>query len=128
MLTRAEQETIRRGVIAALAAVSEADHDGPIGMFKEGRAATKALKELPEPLRAAVLSDPTGPEADPDPTTDSLETDLQAALDVVRDRTPEAAGTFCSVVSSACAAVAAASHGVSPSEAAALERIRAVLG
>ncbi len=126
MLTRDEQDTIRRGVIAALAAISEADHDGPIGMFKEGRAATRALKELPEPLRTAVLSDATSPDVADDPA-DSLEGDLHAALDVVRTRTPEFSGAFCSVVYTACSAVAAASHGVSPRERAALDRVRAVL-
>lgn len=126
-LTDNDREIIRTGVMSALAHVAESQEDGFIAMIKEGRAGTRALKDLPEPLREAVLGDFSTPEDYTDPETDDMQGYVRRARDVVAARTPALTEEFCRVVVDACQAVAEAAKGVSDDERRAVEEVRAAL-
>ncbi|MCA0438355.1 MAG: hypothetical protein M9891_17355 [Austwickia sp.] len=127
-LTLVEREIVRNGVMNAVGEVAEADEDGFFGMIKEGRAGTKALRELPQPLLDAVTGDFNTPDDYQDPADESMEGYLRAALAVVDARTPQLRDEFARVVLDTCRAVADAAKGTSPREEAVLARIAAVLG
>ncbi len=117
-----ESDTIRAGVLGAIALVSRAD-SGFLASLRESLAAGRALTELPEELRDtfAEFDVPTlvpGEEL----------TTLSRALAIVDARDPEAARSLRAVVLEACEEAAAAAGGVSDAEQAALTQVRQVVG
>lgn len=126
--TQVEAFTINNGVMNVLGEVSDADQEGLLAMFKEGRAGTKALRDLPEPLRSVVLDqDIIEPDGYVHPAGEDMEGYVAAAIAVIDARTPQLRAEFARVLQAAARAVAEAAKGVSASEQAVLDRLAAAL-
>lgn len=123
-----QREQIRNAAMNAVGHVSDAEEEGFWAQIKEGRAGTKALKSLPEPLHDAVLGDFNTPRGYEHPAEGSVGAYLRDGLAAVEAACPELLEEFKAVVMQACEDVAAAAKGVSANERAALAEIRTELG
>ena len=127
-LSDIQREQIRSAAMNAVSHVSDAEQEGFFARIKEGRAGTKALEALPEPLRDAVLGDYNTPDAYEFPADDTVQAYIRDGLTAVQTACPELLDQFKRVVMQACDEVAAAAKGVSDNERAALAEVRAALG
>lgn len=126
--TDAEKDTIRGGVMGALALVSQAD-PGFFDVFKESKAAAESLKEAPEDIRGLVTG---GLQLPPQaPSKEELRTKVLTRLSEamqVASKDPGTASSLRQFVLSACQHVAEASKGVSPEEQGIVNEIASAMG
>lgn len=120
--TEQESDTIRAGVLGAIALVSRAD-PGFLAALRESMAAGKALQGVPEELRR-IFAEFDVPSMKPGEEL----TTLSRALAIVDGKDPGAAQALRRVVVDACQQAADAAGGVSDSEQAALSQVRQVVG
>lgn len=120
--TEHEADTIRAGVLGAIALVSRSD-PGFLAAFRESAAGARVLGGLPEDLRRVVAKFDL-----PDSTSGEELTRLSEGLAIVDAKDPESATALRAVVLEACEAVAESAKGVSDTESAALDQVKGVVG
>ena len=120
--TEQESDTIRAGVLGAIAFVSRAD-SGFLSSLRESLAAGKALADLPEELR-----DVFGGFDLPTLTPGEELTTLSRALAIVDAKDRAAAQQLRGVVREACEQAAAAAGGTSDAERAARTQVERIVG
>lgn len=117
-----ESDTIRAGVLGAIALVSRADA-GMLAALRESMAAGRVLADLPEELRGIFG------EFDVPPLAPGEElTALSRGLAIVEEKDPVAAQALRDVVLEACERTAEAAGGISDAERAVLTQVRQVAG
>ena len=126
--TEQDKGVVRDAALGAMALVSRAD-PGFFAMFKESVAGSKALAAAPAGLRELFAAGglPTPPTGSPEQMAATVRQQLHAALDLLRAKVPEQVEPFRAVVLEACDAVAQASKGVAPAEAAVIDQVRTAL-
>ncbi|TDC77534.1 hypothetical protein E1193_22345 [Micromonospora sp. KC606] len=127
-LTDEELSILKTGAFGAVFLVSNAD-SGIFAMIRESFAASGVLGEASGVLRQALTTGPL-PRL-PQGSTPAVEVAvlpaLSRAVEVLRVKSPEEVAVYREVVLAAAARVARAHGGVTPGEAAAIERIRKAL-
>lgn len=125
--TDQDKDTVRKGVFGALAYVSAAD-PGFFAAFSESAAGAHVLSRAPQEVQQLLAGGLVLPDAhDPRGFTASAVPNLQAALQLVRAKNPQAAQSLREVVLTACQEVANASKGVSPAEQEAVAQVQQAL-
>ncbi|RIV40609.1 hypothetical protein D2L64_02990 [Micromonospora radicis] len=128
-LTDEELSTLKTGAFGAVFMVSNAD-PGVLAMFRESFAAAGAIAEASGVVKEALSGGPL-PEL---PRDSALEVEsvvlpaLRRAVEILVAKAPEDVAVYRSVVLAAADRTAQAHNGVSPAEAAVIERISAALG
>lgn len=117
-----ESDTIRAGVLGAVALVSRAD-TGFLSGLRESMAAGKALADLPEELRG-IFGEFDVPSLAPGEEL----TALSRGLAIVEAQDPAAAQALRDLVLEACVRTAEAAGGISDTEHAVLTQVRQVAG
>ncbi len=124
-----ERRTVRDAALGALSLVSRAD-PGFFALFKESRAGSEALKAAPPALQDLMKAPglPMPPSGSSAQEVEAKILDgIGAAVGVLTAKAPEQVEPFRQVVLAGCDAVANASKGVAPEEAATIDRVRAAL-
>ncbi|WP_116511228.1 hypothetical protein [Micromonospora sp. B006] len=123
-LTADERLTLKTGAFGAVFLVSNAV-PGVLAMVRESFAASGALAEVGGVVKEALTTGPL-PQL---PRDSALEVEsvvlpaLGRSMEILRDKSPDDAETYRSVVLAAAERVAQAHRGIEPAEAAAIEKI-----
>ncbi|MBQ1010147.1 hypothetical protein KBX53_04135 [Micromonospora sp. M51] len=127
-LTDEERLTLKTGAFGAVFLVSNAD-PGVVGVIRESIAASGALADASGTVKEALTSGPL-PRL---PRDSQLEIEsvvlpaLGRAVRILRDKSPQDVDAYRALVLAAADRVARAHDGVAPTEAAAIDQIRAAL-
>lgn len=126
-LTQEERDIARAAAFGAMALVSQAD-PGFLAMFKESMAGSKALAAAPPQIRELLQGGfITPPHGSADQVQSSVMEQLGQAVRILQGKSPELLDGFRGVVLAACDAVADASKGVAPEEAAMIDQVKGAL-
>lgn len=125
--TNEEHDTIRNGVMGAIALVSQAE-PGFLATFKESMAASKALAAAPADFAQLMKGGMSMPPqaSSKEEMVSKLLGNLTQAVQVA-SKDPATAEALKNYVTAACQQVAEASKGVGPEESAMIEQIQGVL-
>ncbi|MEU8009274.1 hypothetical protein [Micromonospora parva] len=127
-LTDEERLTLKTGAFGAVFLVSNAD-PGVVGVIRESIAASGALADASGTVKEALTTGPL-PRL---PRDSQLEIEsvvlpaLGRAVRILRDKSPQDVDAYRALVLAAADRVARAHDGVAPTEAAAIDQIRAAL-
>ena len=127
-LTDEERLTLKTGAFGAVFLVSNAD-PGVLGVIRESIAASGALADASGAVKEALTTGPL-PRL---PRDSQLEVEsvvlpaLGRAVRILRDKSPQDVDAYRALVLAAADRVARAHDGVAPTEAAAIDQIRAAL-
>lgn len=126
--TDQDKGVVRDAALGAMALVSRAD-PGFFAMFKESATGSKAIAAAPAGLREllTVGGFPTPPTGNAEQVTETVMGQLRSAVELLEAKAPEQVEPFRAVVLEACDAVANASKGVDPAEAAVIDQVRTAL-
>ncbi|MGN9777745.1 hypothetical protein ACTMS0_18575 [Micromonospora sp. H33] len=127
-LTAEERLTLKTGAFGAVFLVSNAD-PGMLALVRESFAASGAMADTSGVVKEALTTGPLPKlPRDSDSEIESVVLPaLRRAVEILREKSPVDVGTYREVVLAAADRVARAHHGVTPKEAAAIERIRDAL-